>query len=85
MTRHWIEAVLWGGVLVATGVGLYGLHFDAALIDGKSLPVALVGVASVPLRPTADSLDAAVGLIADGNLFRSERASAEERSTPKYE
>jgi hypothetical protein len=77
-----MERALWCGAVLSTGAGLVELRAGspsaAAFEPATTLPM----IAMVAPLPTSDSLESAVGDIADRNLFRPERASAEERETP---
>jgi hypothetical protein len=69
-----MERALWCGAVLSTGAGLVELRAGspsaAAFEPATTLPM----IAMVAPLPTSDSLESAVGDIADRNLFRPERA-----------
>jgi hypothetical protein len=77
MTRRHIERALWGCAALAVNAGLLGMRGAEPRTGGEidELPV----VATMTAPPTSAALDSAVDDITDRNLFRPERASAEER------
>jgi len=77
MTRRHIERALWGCAALAASAGLLGVRPSEPRTGGEigELPV----VATMTAPPTSAALDSAVDDIAERNLFRPERASAEER------
>ena len=82
MSRRWIERGLWLTTAVAACTGALELHAEI-VGAARSAPVPVIpSLAAVIRRPTPDSLESAVGDIADGNLFRSDRESADERAAP---
>lgn len=77
MTTPWLERALWLAALLALVAGtVEALRRSARLLSAASSTL-LPAIAVAPARPSADSLESAVIEIADRNLFRPERASAE--------
>jgi hypothetical protein len=79
MSRRPIEQGLWLVTIVATAVGIVTLRAGGSLAMATSSASQLPAAAVAPERAAPESLEVAVGDIADRNLFRPERASAEER------
>jgi hypothetical protein len=72
-----VERALWSCAAIALAAGLLGLR--AAERTGVAAGAMVLPVVDVAVeRPTSGSFEAAVGAIAAHNLFRAERASAEE-------
>jgi hypothetical protein len=78
MNGRTMERLLWSCAVLAVSAALLGLRAAEPHAGGAmALPV----IATTPTHPAADALDSAVADIADRNLFRPERASAEERES----
>ncbi len=78
MTMPWLERALWIGVLLALGAGVVTAHQRSAQLWAAATPTVLSVIAAAPTRPARDTLESAVDEIADRNLFRPERTSAEQ-------
>jgi hypothetical protein len=78
MNVLWIERALWVAAIAAATGGTVSLRVSTARALAASRPGVLPAVAAAPPRPSTDSMESAVETIADHNLFRPERASAEE-------
>jgi hypothetical protein len=78
MKRRHLERALWCGAVASAGAGLIELHAGSVSAAEVTSAAPLPAVVSVAALPTSDSLESAVGDIADRNLFRPERASADE-------
>jgi hypothetical protein len=79
MTGRQMERALWSCAALAASGGLLGVRAARPRAGGPVM--ALPVVATKPAAPAGDALDSAVADIADRNLFRPERASAEERES----
>jgi hypothetical protein len=79
MTRRFLERALWFGAVFATCGGLLVFRTTTVNALASTRISALPAVGASVARATADSLESAVGDIADRNLFRPERTSAQER------
>ena len=79
MSASWLERTLWLAALLALAAGVVELRQRSARLWAAASPAVLSMIAVAPARPTPDSLEAAVDEIADRNLFRPERASAEKQ------
>lgn len=79
MSRRPIERALWLVTLLALAVGIVTLRAGGSVAMGASSTSVLPAAVRPPDRAAPESLEVAVGDIADRNLFRPERASAEER------
>jgi hypothetical protein len=77
MNLSWIERALWVGAIATAGGGFVSVRVSTARALAASRPGILPAVETAPARPSTDSLESAVEDIADRNLFRPERASAE--------
>jgi hypothetical protein len=77
MTRRHMERALWCCVALTVSAGLLGMRGAAPRISGAVADIPIV--ATMNTHPTSAALDSAVDDIADRNLFRPERAGAEER------
>jgi hypothetical protein len=78
MNVLWIERALWVGAVAAAGGAVVSVRASTVRTLAASRPAMLPAVATAPARPNTDSLESAVEDIADNNLFRPERTSAEE-------
>jgi hypothetical protein len=81
MTVRSAERGLWVGAMLALVTGIVQAQLGArrALTAGR--PTLLPAITAAPARATADSLESAVEVIANLNLFRPERTSAEEHTS----
>lgn len=77
MTTPWLERALWLAALLALVAGTVEAQRRSARLLSVASPTLLPAIAVAPARASADSLESAVEEIADRNLFRPERASAE--------
>lgn len=78
MSGRLVERTLWTGAAAVAIAALFALRAGAGDVNGLTIP-ALPAVAPAPQRPTTDSLEEAVGVISEHNLFRPERAMADEQ------
>jgi hypothetical protein len=78
MSAPWLERGLWLAVLLALIAGVLEAHHRSAQLWAAATPTVLSVIAVAPARPARDTLESAVDEIADRNLFRPERASAEQ-------
>lgn len=83
MSAHWIERTLWLAALLALVAGAVGAHHRSAQLWAAASPTLLSVIAVAPARPAPDTLESAVDEIADRNLFRPERTSAEQTTNPQ--
>jgi hypothetical protein len=78
MTRRHIERALWCCAALTVSAGLLGVRSSEPRTVGEIAELPVVATLTAP--PNSAALDSAVDDITDRNLFRPERASAEERA-----
>jgi hypothetical protein len=80
MRRRHIERTLWCCAAVTVSAGVLGMRGAVPRHTGgiAVLPV----IATTPAHPASAALDSAIDEIVERNLFRPERAGAEERAAP---
>jgi hypothetical protein len=85
MTALRIERTLWLAALLALAAGAIEARHRSAQLWAAASPTLLSVVAVVPARPAPDALESAVEEITENNLFRPERASAEQHKSAQPE
>jgi hypothetical protein len=81
MTTRWVERALWVGTMLAVAAGVVQAQLGTRRALAAARANLLPTIPAAPPRATADSLESAVEVIANLNLFRPERTSAEQHES----
>jgi hypothetical protein len=80
-TARWAERGLWIGAMLAAAAGVIQAQLGTKRALAAARPTLLPAIPAAPPRAIPDSLESAVEVIANLNLFRPERTSAEQHSS----